>query len=443
MNPAWALLGGLVLHASAAQAGAEAAPEATLPSLARQVSARAALQWDAPVAVSVEADSPALALAFQTLLMARLADARAAPMALDETGGAAETRARALSARTLLRVSLAVQENQLLARTELTSTWVNFFSGRTPTRAPTPAEVFTVAAPEDAQVQTLRVRVQSTPASLPVSSPVASRSWALSTTPGPVFNGVSIGLAVADLDGDGRAEVLALTDTELWVFDARGTVRAKLDLRAQPPRPVSSRAPVGMLSVGGQPLRIGYLSGRKAHGQWLQWDVATRALSALGAGDAIPCGASARHAAATVVSGMETFRVASDTPGPLTHGEVWACSAFERKGRSESLVIGSDGVAHWDAREVPGVGAGAALGDLDGDGATEFYASDPAVNPGADSVRVFVSGSDRPVSTTPLPGRVMQMAAGDVEGAGRDALVVASWQSDGSTRLTFVRRVTP
>jgi hypothetical protein len=83
------------------------------------------------------------------------------------------------------------------------------------------------------------------------------------------------------------------------------------------------------------------------------------------------------------------------------------------------------------------VGAGLAVGDLDGDGQPEVLSSAPTLNPASDALRVRTWLDDGSVVdryTLPVPGGIRALAICPAESAGLRPVVVAT-----TTELWVVR----
>jgi hypothetical protein len=104
---------------------------------------------DPPIALHVSAPTPPLGDALATLLAGRLGERRLPAFVLNGAQGQAEPRARDLGAHSLVRITVSAQGSVLVAQGDLLGTWVNFFSGRTPTRPPTPAAALRAQVPLD------------------------------------------------------------------------------------------------------------------------------------------------------------------------------------------------------------------------------------------------------------------------------------------------------
>ena len=243
--------------------GAPADPEPALARLARAVaeqSARAALE--APVAVHVEAPTPALARAFGSLLAADLAAKKLAPVVLEApSAAAAERLAREKDFRSLVRVTLAAENTRIVARGDVLQTWVNFWAGSAPTRTGPAAAL---AATVDADLQAMTLASVSSSTVAPSTAPLKLALGVLAKLPAP-----PVAIAIADLDGDKRPEIVVLTDDEVLVLAADGRTIARADLRGQPASARPTRESFGAISL--QSGRLAWLSGRRAHGEALSF----------------------------------------------------------------------------------------------------------------------------------------------------------------------------
>jgi hypothetical protein len=411
-----------------------------------------ALKPEPPVALHLSGVSPELQRSFGTLLASRLAAAELGPVVLEAPSpDAAETLAREKGIRSLMRLTVSVQGGELSARGDLLGTWVNFWAGRTPTRPEAPAASIARAVEADAGALALAAITPMTP-----SSP----SMAMSTGPRPVrlMGGVLVrleqapaGLAAGDLDGDGKDEVIVLTDRAVSVFADDGRLLARREMDSLPLSSAPPREPFGLVAVIPQPARLAAWSARYAHGEVLVFDKAKGSLRPLGALDAAPLGANERG---TFTPGQTTFtpevrlgegRILS-VPAPFTTASIVP---------PRMLFVHLDGSASLYARptappaHIPGIGAGSALGDLDGDGTPELITTLPQLFPMPDMVRVYPLAGDDPTSHGILwqsalpPGRALQVVTADLDGDRQREVLVGLWHLDGSGEVFLMRQGAP
>jgi FG-GAP repeat len=410
--------------------GASIAPAGS-PSLERLVQLVAedvrAYKPEPPVALHLSATSAELQRATGTLLAARLSFNQQAPLVLDAPSPeAAEALARERGARSLLRLTISVQEGQLTARGDLLGTWVNFWSGRTPSRPSIPAAAVVRAVEADAGALALA-------ALSPLTAP--SPSMAVATGPRQVrlmgavlvrLEQVPAALATGDLDGDGKDEVAVLTERAVSVFAADGRMLARRDLDGLPLSPAPPREPFGVMAIIPQPARLAVWSARYAHGEVLVFDPAKSSLRPSGPLDTAPLGATERA----------TFTSASIVPPRM-------------------LFVHLDGSASLYSRptvpplRIPGIGAGSALGDLDGDGTPELIATSPQLFPAPDVVRVYALTGDDPTthgvlwqSTLP-PGRAFHVVTADLDRDNHREVLVGLWHPDGTGEVFLMRQGAP
>jgi len=243
-----------------------------------------------------------------------------------------------------------------------------------------------------------------------------------------------VALTAADLDGDGRAELYAVTTHEVIAIGWRGR---RLDELARVPfggdaaLPVS-RDPVGTAVADGKSV-VASTSGF-AHALRVSWQGKTL-VGAPGDADFELC--PGEHA--RLIPGRNLFegnryavvcRDLVDTTGAPLHvrGELAATG---------KLAVDA-GTAHF---EVPEVGVAFELADLDRDGTPEVIYAGAGAPGDPDLVKVVSLGGDpkRPRWKKPFTaGGVVGVAVGDLDGD-RVAEVIAAVRLVGATRIDLWR----
>jgi hypothetical protein len=445
-----ALAAALLLAAALATAAEPAPARAALERLALTVAKDVGeARPEAPVALFLSGASPELRRAWGTLLAARLAERGLAPFVLDAPSAeAAEPLARERGARALVRLSLSLEAGKLHARGDVVGTWVNFWSGRTPSRPPAPAAAIVHAVEADAAVLALAA-VEPPPAPpLATGTPRPLRFVGASFTHLPT---PPAALAAGDLDGDGRDEVVVLTERAVQVFAADGRLVAERSLEVLPPSTAATREPFGAVAVLSGPPRIAAFSTRFAHGTVLALEQGTlRFVSRL---ESVPLGPEARG---IFVPGQTAFapevRLGSGEQR-LEHVPA-RFTSFSAAG-SQVLLVHPDGSGSFYAQpsavpvSLSGLGAGSMLGDMDGDGTPELLTTSPELQPAPDVLRVFPTKGGIPLSREPLwqgplpAGRALLGVTANLDGDALREVLVGLTRPDGSGELFLLRQGAP
>ena len=433
------LLAGLAV--APATTRADGAGGSALERLARGLASElAAKKPEPPVAVHVEAPSPSLANAVASALAAELSRRGLPAVVLLGSEANAEGAARARDLRTLVRLSVSLEGSALQARGDALGTWVNFWSGQTPTR---PAFSAALAQHVDADEEVL--------------------AWARAPNAAPGLLKLSIGvlahlparpaaLLMADLDGDKKAEVVVLTDDELLALSPEGKTLARYDLRGFAAAKSACREPFGALALSSAPVRLTWLSARRAHGETLSYS--NGAFHPVAPADAVALEGFTAH----LMPGLNVLGADLVFQGKPLEAPAPLHSLSARDGLLALVLEGGALSLSRGAFAAPGLkGAGSAsvLADLDGDGTPELVTTSKAFFPEPDEVKVMAArdaeaaqakgGAVTDVAALwqgPTPrGRALVAAAGDLDGDGSDEVVLGAWLSDDTGELQVVRRV--
>lgn len=346
----------------------------------------------------------------------------------------ARAAARRGGATDLVVAALHRVGGELVLSGTVEPTWVNFWTGE-PTGS--------------VQAVTARVRADRAALLLARAAPGAQpATGSLRLRPLTQLEGPVTAVAVGDADGDGRAEILVLTDRALTALRLEGGSVRRLAVRSLASRPralVRSREPAGGVVVARIALRtvVAYNHSDLASGEILAFDGASfepvadlpETPLAAGAGTVLYAG---------LVPGTSDFQGAVRLVGPsgsrrLDLGAPVRSAALGPDGRT-LLTLGADWRLTWrtlapsgDAAvpEAAPVGAGVALADVDGDGVLERVGSE-ATAPGAEDRLVVATARGAVRELRPVPGAIRALAAGDATGDGRDDVVVAASAGDAS-----------
>ncbi|WP_224366171.1 FG-GAP repeat domain-containing protein [Hyalangium versicolor] len=441
---------------AAAPASSSASTPAGPPSIEQLVQFVAedvlALKPEPPIALHLSSPAPELQRAFGTVLASRLAAEEMGPVVLNAPSPeAAETLARERGARSLVRITVSVQGGEVSARGDVLGTWVNFWSGDTPSRPTTPAAALARSVEADSGALALAAISPLTSASSPMAVASGPRAVRLMGAVMIHLEQAPAALAAGDLDGDGKDEVIVLTERAVSVFADDGRLLAQRDFDSLPPSATPPREPFGTVAIIPQPARIAAWSARYSHGEVLVFDKPKGALRPLGPLDSAPLGANERG---TFTQGQTTFiaevRLGEgrilNVPAPFTTASMVP---------PRMLFVHLDGSASLYPRptappiRIQGLGAGSTLGDLDGDGTPELITTSPQVFPVPDVVRVFPLAGDDPTTHGVLwqsalpPGRALQVVTADLDGDKHREVLVGLALPDGSGEVFLMRQGAP
>lgn len=265
-----------------------------------------------------------------------------------------------------------------------------------------------------------------------------------------------LAMAVADVDRDGRAELVALTTHEVIVLAVGASGLRQVGRAGVGGAPAAQRPrdPVGALVIeaGATETVVWARSSEAADAVRLAWR-GKGGLVEIGRAAAYPL---CRDLSADLVKGRNYFGAAQAVwaPGAMPmelpaefFGAVCRDDLVDAAGRplAVAAVVGVDralrvvcrgaaGACDGIERQVDGAGVATAIADVDNDGHPEVLSTRGGA-PG-DRDRVTVLGRDGKVFARDFQAGVVGLAAGDVDGDG-DRDVVAAVRFAGSTQASF------
>ena len=407
-----------------------------------------------PLAVYLAGDSTDLGRGFATLLLSELALRKLGPTAVSAPSPeAAEAIARQGGARSLLRLSIALNRGDLQAKGDLISIWMNFWSGRANGRSNRAAAVIFAAVEADAQALALASEL-----------PAPAGGMKLEGARFADLPQWTAAIAAGDLDGDGRDEVVAITNDEIFAFSPEG--RRPLGDSATP-----CREPFGAISIQSQ--RIAYFSAARRQGEILALDAARGAFRSLGSLNEAPLAAQGQTQIwGSFVPGRSAFagdlRLGSGEAWSV-RGPLWTLSLFAASKGPRALIAFADGTASWfggvgipRGRQFRSSAAAIALIDIDGDGEPEIVTTSSRYRPEPDELRVLESPANDGLAVSPAVdggtddgqlqlherwrepirgGWALQVVGAHLVAGKPAQIVVGVWRPDGSGQLQIFRKV--
>ncbi len=415
-----------------------AAPGTSLERLAADVTHTvSAAGFEGPVGVYVEGGPAPINRAAGSLVMASLAALQLAPVpviASDATD--AEQRAREQGLRSLLRLTVSLEAPKLVIRGDALSTWVNFWSGSVPTRTGPAAAI---ASSVDADLEALTLAGAPAP---PSTRPLELNLGVLARTAG-----LPAAMTLADVDGDHRAELIALVADTLVTWSSDGRVRSRVELGgALSTKP--TREPFGLLSFANG--RLVAWSSRRERAEVFTWQ--REGWRSTGGSEGLSVG----PVTVTPRAGYSSFGRELSWAGKIV---VWP-EPVEQLAVFGTLALGvgptgNAALARGQApsTQVTGVGCGSTLADFDGDGTAEVVVTTARSTTDTDEVRVVSLGAFESTQARgghvneaavawqkKLEGRVILAASGDLDGDGFDEVVLGTWLNDTSAEFLVLRK---
>jgi hypothetical protein len=396
--------------------------------------------FEGPIGVYVDQGAEPLQRAAASMVMAALARERLAPVPIiAATAAEAETLARASGLQSVMRLTVSAVDGQCIARGDIISTWVNFWSGIGATRSAPATPVAFVTEP-DAEVLTLAGQRPGATKELSRPFQIKSASLArLTHRPGAI--------AVADVDLDRRSEIMVLVDDAVLTWSSDGQLRNRTELSV-PLAHRPTREPFGLVAFNNGTLTV--WSSRRSHPEGFVWQ--KDSWKSVGPLESISAGS----ATVLPVVGGAGFQ-----PDMVWNGKhvVWPeVVQHVRPLPNLAFTVGETGKAAVSRGEsifgaVGGVGSGSTVADFDGDGECEVLLTSRRTVGNADEMSIlsldaFVAAQTRhenhhqvpTLASQTIEGRAVIAAAGDLDGDGREEVVLGLWLENSSGELLVVRR---
>lgn len=396
--------------------------------------------FEAPIGVYVEGSPAPVSRAVGSLVMARLAEQRQAPVpvvARDATE--AEKLAREQRLGALVRLTVTLEAPRLVVRGDALSTHVNFWSGAAATRSG-PAVAVLASVDADLEALTMAGAAPTPPTAV---KPLELLPGLLARTPQ-----VPAAVTIADVDGDHRGEIIALVGETIVTWSSDGRLRSRTELSgAASTRP--TRDPFGFVAVNGG--RLTAWSSRREKPEVFTW--LREGWRSAGAAETLSVGA----VSLTPRPGLASFQGEFTWAGKTVK---WPDALAQTSQHGVLMLgVGPAGTAAIARGQTPattltGVGSGSALADLDGDGSPEVVVTNARATGDVDEVRVlslgaFESTQARGGQITEAPtlwlrrleGRAVLAASGDLDGDSVDEVVLGIWREDGTGELAVLRRL--
>lgn len=389
--------------------------------------------FTAPIALYVEGAPLPLQRALASVIAARLSEQGLTSLVVDAKDATlAEVAAHERGAVSVLRLTASVEGTKLSLRGDVITS-----RGDAGVRV-NPVAIIAHVLETDAEVVTLAgPQAQGAPLELKLTSLTR-------------LTEVPAALAVADLDGDRRAEVLVLTQDHLEVHAGHdGHLLARAEL-TQPLSVHPTREPFGAIWTSGN--RVTVWSSRREHAETFSFKAGT--LKPVGPAELVVDGLSLHAEPGIAGFARELTWVGKPVTLPTLASSLSTFGAMALFTFNDGSAALARGLA--TTGKVTGVGSGSCLADLDADGTPELVVTSARTVGEVDEVRVLAlekfealqSRSAPLAEATPtwqqaLKGRALVAASGDLDADATDEVVLGLWQSDGSGELVVLKRVTP